>query len=351
MYREHFGLVRDPFNVTPDPAFLYLSRSHQEALAQLVYGVKSRKGFVVLTGEVGTGKTTLLHALLHELNGNAQTAFIFNTIANQKDLLRTVCEDFRLTAPETEAKEIHDYISLLNRFLLESYQKGGNCVLIIDEAQNLSAEVLDSVRLLSNFETAEDKLLQILMVGQPELSARLNAPQLRQVKQRVALRHNLRPLTLTECIEYVGRRLEIAGGTPSIFTGAALRTIYAYSGGTPRVINILCDNSMLTAYALNRKRVEEYMIREVAEDLSLPVPESIRRTTVEAAIKRGRAIEEPSGTEKRRRWLGTAAWSLAAVLMLGALYWATDWNRTENLDPAKLVDFLKSIYEEIKTSL
>jgi general secretion pathway protein A len=350
MYRDHFGLVREPFNVTPDPAFLYLSRSHQEALAQLVYGVQARKGFLVLTGEVGTGKTTLIHALLHELNGTTQTALLFNTIANPRDLLRTTCEDFKLVDCDAAAKEIHDYLSLLNRFLLESYQKGGNCVLIIDEAQNLSPEVLDSVRLLSNFETAQDKLLQILIVGQPELGTRLNSADLRQLKQRVALRHHLRPLSLAECIEYIGRRLEISGGTPAIFTAVALRTIYAYSAGTPRLINILCDNGMLTAYAMNKKHVDEQMIREVANDLNLPVPESLSRTILKAAVERSRDVEVQAETPKSRYGFRPAALVLAVLTVLGAVYWASDWAQMD-FQFDKVGDFFKSIYEEIKNIL
>jgi general secretion pathway protein A len=350
MYCEHFGLVREPFNVTPDPTFLYLSRSHQEALAQLVYGVNARKGFLVLTGEVGTGKTTLIHSLLHELNGTTQTAFIFNTITNQRDLLRTACEDFKLVDCDAEPREIHDYLGMLNRFLLESFQKGGNCVLIIDEAQNLSPEVLDSVRLLSNFETAQDKLLQILIVGQPELGTRLNSADLRQLKQRVALRHHLRPLTLAECIEYIGRRLEIAGGTPSIFSAVALRTIYAYSAGTPRLINILCDNGMLTAFAMNKGHVDEQMIREVANDLNLPVPESLSKTILKAAAERSRKVESQTEAPKNRYIFRPAALIFAVLTVLGAVYWASDWSRMD-LQLDKVSDFVKSIYEEIRNIL
>ncbi|HSF58985.1 MAG TPA: AAA family ATPase, partial [Candidatus Binatia bacterium] len=178
LYQTHFGLSQAPFNITPDPSFLYLSASHREGLAQLSYGIRARKGFVVLTGEVGTGKTTLIHALLNDLNGSAQTALIFSTIVSPVDLLRSVCEEFGLIEPKRPLQDIHDYLVSLNEFLLESYRKGENCALIIDESQNLSAEVLESIRLLSNFETSKDKLLQILLVGQPELAVRLNSPEL-----------------------------------------------------------------------------------------------------------------------------------------------------------------------------
>lgn len=269
IYQEHFGLTQPPFNITPDPGFLYLSGCHREGLAQLSYGIKSRKGFVVLTGEVGTGKTTLIHALLNELRGNTQTALIFSAIASPIDLLRYVCDDFGLTDPRRSLGDIHDYLVLLNEFLLEKYQSGENCVLIVDEAQNLPAEALESIRLLSNFETSKDKLLQIIMVGQPELSTRLDSQELRQLKQRIALRHHLRPLTSKESEEYIVNRLQVANGDPGIFVPAALGAMYIYSKGIPRVVNVLGDNALLTAYALGKKRVDELIIREVAEDLRL----------------------------------------------------------------------------------
>jgi len=270
LYQTHFGLSQAPFNITPDPSFLYLSASHREGLAQLSYGIRAKKGFVVLTGEVGTGKTTLIHALLNDLNGSAQTALIFSTIVSPLDLLRSVCEEFGLIEPKRPPQQIHDYLVSLNEFLLESYRKGENCALIIDESQNLSAEVLESIRLLSNFETSKDKLLQILLVGQPELAVRLNSSELRQLKQRVMLRHHLRALSLQECCEYISNRLKVAGGGDrTIFTRNALENIYSYSSGIPRIVNVLCDNALLTGYALGRKEIDTGIIREVAEDLSI----------------------------------------------------------------------------------
>jgi type II secretory pathway predicted ATPase ExeA len=277
LYQTHFGLSQAPFNITPDPSFLYLSASHREGLAQLSYGIRARKGFVVLTGEVGTGKTTLIHALLNDLNGSAQTALIFSTIVSPADLLRSVCEEFGLVEPKRPLQDIHDYLVSLNEFLLESYRKGENCALIIDESQNLSAEVLESIRLLSNFETSKDKLLQILLVGQPELAVRLNSPELRQLKQRVMLRHHLRALSQQECCEYVSNRLKVAGGDRQIFTPNALESIHTYSGGIPRIMNVLCDNALLTGYALGRKEIDTGIIREVAEDLSITTNPEARR--------------------------------------------------------------------------
>jgi general secretion pathway protein A len=271
-YCKHFGLAREPFNITPDPSFLYLSESHKEALAQLVYGIRTRRGFVVLTGEVGTGKTTLIQCLLDELNGTTKTALIFNMVVSPEDLLLYVCEKFDLLVNQGNHRDSHDYANRLERFLLESYQNGTNVALIIDEAQNLSSEVLENVRLLSNFETARDKLLQILLVGQPELGARLNEAKMRQIKQRVALRHHLSPLNLAECKEYIAKRLEIAGGAISLFTVGTIEAVHNYSGGIPRLINILCDNGLLTAYAVRKPSIESWMISEVAQDLQIAAP-------------------------------------------------------------------------------
>ena len=225
---------------------------------------------MVLTGEVGTGKTTLLQCLLEELNdGHTRSALLCDLTGGPRDLLRSLCQDIGLTLPKET--DIQDYLISLNEFLLESYQKGDNVAVIIDEAQNLSAEVLERVRLLSNFEARQDKLLQIVLVGQPELSNRLNEPELRQLKQRVALRHHLAPLSLSECAEYIAKRLEISGGTASLFTNGAMRAVHSYSSGVPRLINILCDNGLLSAYTLRKPSVEPAMIEEIAQDLHLTV--------------------------------------------------------------------------------
>lgn len=290
LYQTHFGLTQAPFNITPDPSFLYLSASHREGLAQLSYGIRARKGFVVLTGEVGTGKTTLIHALLNDLNGSAQTALIFSTIVSPADLLRSVCEEFGLIEPKRPPLEIHDYLVSLNEFLLESYRKGENCALIIDESQNLSAEVLESIRLLSNFETSKDKLLQILLVGQPELAVRLNSPELRQLKQRVMLRHHLRTLSLPECCEYVSSRLKVAGGDRPIFTPNALESIHSYSNGIPRIVNVLCDNALLTGYALGKKEIDTGIIREVAEDLNITSNVEMRLRPIRQVINNPKGV-------------------------------------------------------------
>ena len=290
VYQKHFGLTQAPFNITPDPSFLYLSDSHQEGLAQLMYGINARRGFIVLTGEVGTGKTTLIQTLLHRLPENTHTALIFSLITSPVDLFRYICEEFRLVEPMQGLKDAHDYISLLNEFLLQKYRDGDNAALIIDEAQNLSPEVLESIRLLSNFETTKDKLLQILLVGQPELTDRLNTLQLRQLKQRVTLRHHLRSLSLGECQQYITNRLKLAAGNPSIFLPKAIEAIHQYSGGIPRLINVLCDNAMINAFALDRQDIDPLLIQEVADDLHLA-----STATRATAIRR----EVPLRTEAR----------------------------------------------------
>ena len=212
IYCKHFGLIREPFSITADPTFLYLSESHEEALSQLVYGIRSRRGLVVLTGEVGTGKTTLIQRLLEEVHSATKTAYVFNMIIGPEDLFRYICEKFGITDSLESGRGVHDYINVLERFLLQSNDSGKNVALIIDEAQNLNGpRIREHFRLLSNFEKAHEKLIQILLVGQPELGIRLNAPELRQVKQRVALRHDLRPLSSVECKKYIRKRLEIAG--------------------------------------------------------------------------------------------------------------------------------------------
>lgn len=272
VYCEHFGLTREPFKVTPDPSFLYLGASHKEALAQLIYGIRTRRGLVVLTGEVGTGKTTLIQSLLQEIDdGHTRCALLFG-LTGPEALLRSLCQEFGLLTPLEKQNDFPDPLALLNRFLLDSYGNGDNVVVIIDEAQNLPAEVFECVRLLSNFETQQDKLLQILLVGQPELSDRLNEPELRQLKQRVALRHHLNSLNLSECKKYIAKRLEISSGAASLFSEGAMQAVHIYSGGMPRLINIICDNGLLSAYASRKQSVEPAVIEKIAQDLQLTAP-------------------------------------------------------------------------------
>lgn len=271
MYREFYGLVREPFEMTPDPSFLYLGEAHREGLATLVYGVRSGKGFVLLTGEVGMGKTTLLHALLGQLDESTASAFIFNPRLEPLDFLRILFEELGIEqACSTKA----EYLLALNRFLIERLEAGHPTpLLIVDEAQNLSPEMLEEVRLLSNLETPRSKLIQIMLVGQPELKELLAKPELRQLRQRIALRHDLRPFDEGETARYIGDRLSKAGYTgQGLFKKAALREIHNISGGIPRLINSLCDSALLLGYSQGKQTLGADAIREVAADLELVAP-------------------------------------------------------------------------------
>ena len=265
MYLTFYGLTEKPFNATPDPRFLYLTPGHREALAQLVYGVQENKGFIVLTGEVGTGKTTLLQTLLQRLDGNTAVAFVFNSTLPFDGLLEYMLEDFGIAkAGETRAQRLF----ALNNFLIERRRTGQKTVLIIDEAQNLDAPTLEQVRLLSNFETPTEKLLQILLVGQPELRAKLQLPELRQLKQRIGLRCTIQPLTQEETREYVRARLRIAGARDlRLFSEGAISRMAEYAGGIPRLVNIVCDHSLLIGYADQRRQIERDIVEQAIQYL------------------------------------------------------------------------------------
>ena len=275
MYHEHYGLVRSPFEMTPDPAFLYLGDAHREGLATLVYGVRARKGFVLLTGEVGTGKTTLLHSLLSQLDRDTLSAFIFNPRLEPLDFFRVLFDEYGI---EKECKSKAEYLLALNHFLIERLEQDLSTLLIIDEAQNLSPEMLEEVRLLSNLETPRSKLIQIMLVGQPELAEMLARPELRQLRQRISLRHDLRPFRAEETTAYIEERLRLAGYTgKGIFKKPALRAVHQLSGGIPRVINVLCDGTLLLGFARDVQSVGADIVREVGRDLALvtnePIPE------------------------------------------------------------------------------
>ena len=267
MYREFYGLLRDPFEMTPDPSFLYLGDTHREGLAMLVYAVKSRKGFVVLSGEVGTGKTTLLHALLSQLEADMPSAFIFNPKLEPLDFFHVLFDEFGIEKPcRTKA----EYLLELNHFLIECLKEDRTALLIIDEAQNLSPEMLEEVRLLSNLETPTSKLLQIMLVGQPELSDMLDRDDLRQLRQRVVLRHNLKPFDREELGRYVDERLRLAGYSgKGIFKRPALKRIFEVTGGVPRLVNVVCDGALLAGYSRGLATLDGSIIDEVAQDLHL----------------------------------------------------------------------------------
>jgi len=290
VYHEYYGLVRSPFEMTPDPAFLVLGDTHREGLATLVYAVRSRKGFVLLTGEVGTGKTTLLHSLLSQLDRDTASAFIFNPRLEPLDFFRMMFEEFGIDEPcRTKA----EYLLALNRFLIERLEKDLPTLLIVDEAQNLSAEMLEEVRLLSNLETPTSKLLQIMLVGQPELAELLARPELRQLRQRIVLRHTLRPFTEAETYHYVEERLRLAGYTgKALFDAKALAELHRVTGGVPRLINVVCDGALLLGYGREQRAIDAGAIREVARDLAL-IP-------AEAAAKA--PAPEPRRSGPQRGW-------------------------------------------------
>jgi type II secretory pathway predicted ATPase ExeA len=268
MYREFYGLRANPFNVNPDPRYLFLTRHTEEALACLTYGIQSRKGFVLLTGEVGTGKTTLINKLLEWLRlQQVATAFIFNSRLNVTQFLDYMMADFGI-ACDSKAKS--QVLLKLYNWLLDRYRAGETAVLIVDEAQNLSDEVLEEVRMLTNLETFTEKLLQIVLVGQPELEQKLKLPQLRQLRQRLTLRAKTHPLTLDETQAYVQQRLRIAGSNgQQIFTPESLISVHRYSGGIPRVINLICEHCLVSAFVDQQKIIEPGVADAVARDFDL----------------------------------------------------------------------------------
>ena len=265
MYLTFYGLSEKPFNATPDPKFLYMTPGHREALAQLQYGVQEQKGFIVLTGRVGTGKTTLLHALRQRLNGQTTVSFVFNSTLPFDGILEYMLEDYGIAKGEGSRAQ---RLITLNNFLIERRRLGQNTVLMLDEAQNLDSSTLEQIRLLSNFETPTDKLLQILLVGQPELKAKLQLPELRQLKQRVGLRCQIPPLTPEEVRQYIRNRLRIAGARDlGLFSDPAVNRITEYSGGIPRLINIVCDHCLLFGYADQKRRIDRHTVDQAIEYL------------------------------------------------------------------------------------
>ena len=285
MYCAYYGLVRRPFEMTPDPAFLYLGETHREGLATLVYGVQSGKGFVLLTGEVGTGKTTLLHALLGQLEADTASAFLFNPRLEPLDFFRVLLDEYGI---EVECRTKAEYLLTLNAFLIERLGKNLKTVLIIDEAQTLSPEMLEEVRLLSNLETPTSKLLQIVLVGQPELVDILARPELRHLRQRIVLRHQLRPFDERESDAYIDERLALAGYTgKGIFNRGARREIHAVTGGVPRLVNVVCDGALLLGYSRQLAAIDASAVREVAADLQLvSVPRGTGDAPAQAAPPR-----------------------------------------------------------------
>ncbi len=265
MYLEYYGLTEAPFDITPNPRFLYFSAKHREALNHLLYGIRERKGFVQLTGDVGAGKTTLCRAMLEQLGGRFATALILNPVLDADQLMKAIAMEFGLNVRGMDRLET---IGTLNDFLLQLAEQERDAVLIIDEAQDLTHELLEQVRLLSNLETDDRKLLQIVLMGQPELRDRLNDHRLRQLRQRITVRYHLRPLRRAELGQYVQHRLQVSGanGAP-YFTAPALWRIFNYSQGVPRLINAVCDKCLLAGFVQQRDRIDFRMVGSAVREL------------------------------------------------------------------------------------
>ncbi len=290
MYQKFFGLRESPFNVNPDPRFLFLTRQIQEALAGLTYGIQNKKGFILLTGEVGTGKTTLLNRLLDWLRGRrVKTAYIFNSKLDVNQLFDFIMAEFEIPC---ESREKSQVLLRLNQWLLERYRAGETAVLIVDEAQNLSSEVLEEIRLLTNLETSTEKLLQIVLTGQPELEQKLKMPELRQLRQRITLRCHTAPLSLEETFGYIAELLRIGGanGEP-IFSKEAIEAVHRYSRGIPRVVNLLCEHSLVNSYVDSLRPVPAHLVDEVAREFQLDDIEHVAPAGYSGAAKQSANTE------------------------------------------------------------
>jgi len=318
MYTSFFGLQEKPFAITPDPRYLYLSERHAEALAHLMYGINEAGGFIQLTGEVGTGKTTVIRSLLEQLPGHADVALILNPRVTPAEFLLTICEELHIHVPDSGRGSTKTLMDLIGRQLLDTHARGRRVVLIVDEAQNLSTETLEQVRLLTNLETATTKLLQIILIGQPELRALLDQPDLRQLAQRITGRYHLNPLSAEETAGYVKHRMRVAGATAEVFTPSALREIHRLSGGIPRVINVICDRALLGAFTQEDHRAGAALIRQAASEVyGRPVPAPWLKWTTAAAISAAIAL------------VGVAAW-----MYLGSRPDATPTEATARVDAA-----------------
>jgi general secretion pathway protein A len=298
MYKTFFGLRANPFNMNPDPRYLFLTPHTEEALACLIYGVESRKGFVLLTGEVGTGKTTLVNQLLDRLREqNVAAAFVFNPRMNVQQFLNYVVADFGITneLPSKVKRDKDEILRDLNNWLLDRYRSGQTAVLIVDEAQNLSEKLLEEIRLLTNLETSTDKLLQVVLVGQPELEQKLKQPNLRQLRQRISLWARTHALSSDETEAYVAERLRIAGSNGErIFDSSALLEIHRFSGGIPRVVNLICEHCLVAAFADQKKQVSKNVVEAVARDFDL---NGTSPSSIATAVAETPALSKPELVE------------------------------------------------------
>ncbi len=333
MYAPHFGLKQDPFSIAPDPHYLYMSEQHREALAHLLYGIGGGGGFVLLSGEIGAGKTTVCRCFLEQVPANCNVAYIFNPKLTASELLASICDEFHIQLPihtlGSNASSLKDLTDALNTFLLQAHTAGQNSLLIIDEAQNLSASVLEQLRLLTNLETNERKLLQIVLIGQPELRRMLAQPELEQLAQRVIARYHLEALSPMETAHYIQHRLAVAGLKGVVpFSGRALKRVQQLSRGVPRRINLLCGRAMLGAYATGQAMVNLDVLEKAAVEVFGPA--------VPAAL----TAKSPRGA--RPAWPRTAWGGLAGVLagsaVVAGLWWAVDARRTAGSTAASVAD-------------
>jgi general secretion pathway protein A len=332
MYLSYFGLTENPFSLTPDPRFLFMSQRHREALAHLLFGMGDKGGFVLLTGEVGTGKTTLCRSLLEQVPEDVEVALVLNPKQNSLELVATICDELKVSYPKP-AESLKILIDCLNRHLLELHAKGKRTVLIIDEAQNLSIDVLEQVRLLTNLETNTQKLMQILLIGQPELKEMMAKPELRQLGQRVTARYHLTPLSAEETDAYIEHRLEVAGCRRPLFTRGTLHLIYRLSGGIPRLINTICDRALLGAYGRKSTLVNKPLARQAAAEVI--------------------------GAKARMKSPGTTGWLLALLLLVilaAGWFYAQDnglgkwFDKWFGNDPTNLTNMATPANERVGTS-
>ncbi|MEZ5542038.1 MAG: AAA family ATPase [Pseudomonadota bacterium] len=303
MYLKHFDLSERPFAITPDPRFLYMSARHREALAHLLYGLGEGGGFVQLTGEVGTGKTTICRCLLEQVPDDVDIAMVLNPKVTALELIATVCDELGIGYP-ADCDSIKQLVDILNHYLLDAFARGRRTVLIIDEAQNLSADVLEQVRLLTNLETATQKLLQIILIGQPELRKLLAREDMRQLAQRVTARYHLEPISRAEAEAYIQHRLQICGVSGVLFDKRAVDRIHALSGGIPRLINVLCDRSLLGAYVEGKSQVDARIVRKAAREV---------------------LAEETGAVAGGRRWLPALAGAALLAVLAVALWRYLPW--------------------------
>ncbi len=310
IYLTFYGFDREPFGVTPDPEFLFMTPGHREALAQLLYAIQEKKGFILVTAEIGMGKTTLLEALRQELDSNTAVAYVSNSLLPFPALLEYMFEEYEIEKPGDSAAQ---RLVALQNFLVERHRAGQNTVLILDEAQNLYPQTLEQIRLLSNFETTKEKILQIVLVGQPELLARLEMPELRQLKQRIGILCSIPPMTGSGTRNYIRTRLRMAGARDlGVFTEEALRRITEYARGIPRVVNTVCDHCLLIGYADQTRRIDPDIVEQAISYLEVGAKPRLRTRTT---ISRARARRRPSRISPLR-W---ALVGMSAALVTGTV--------------------------------